>query len=60
MMGTIFEELIFHFFGQEVNPETVAICKSDLFIKRRDVSGGVSLTLPDVLIKMFTHLLTGE
>jgi len=25
-----------HLFGQEVNPETFAICKSDLFIKSRD------------------------
>jgi type I restriction enzyme M protein len=25
-----------HMFGQEVNPETFAICKSDLFIKSRD------------------------
>ena len=25
-----------HFFGQEVNPETYAVCKSDLFMKSKD------------------------
>ena len=25
-----------HLFGQEVNPETFAVCKSDLFMKSKD------------------------
>jgi type I restriction enzyme M protein len=39
--GTLYDEAVnpgadVHLFGQEVNPETFAICKSDLFMKSQD------------------------
>ena len=29
-------QAIFHLYGQEVNPETYAICKADMLIKNED------------------------
>ena len=38
-----------HLFGQEVNPETYAICKSDLFIKSEDGRDGENIAFGSTL-----------
>lgn len=38
-----------HLFGQEVNPETYAICKSDLFMKSEDGRDGENITFGSTL-----------
>ncbi|MHB0874916.1 MAG: type I restriction-modification system subunit M [Anaerolineae bacterium] len=63
-MAQINEHAEVHLFGQEVNPETFALCKADLYMKSRDgrdaegIKFGSTLSRDQLAHMQFDYLLT--